>query len=352
MTRPACPPDALALLTVVVPTYNRAAHLQLLLQSLAGQPAAVRARVAVIVGDNASTDATPEVAAAFAADYPHARVMRHAVNVGPEENFCLCLEQVDTPWFWIFGDDDLPKPGVLAAVLDLLQSAAPDLVYLRSEWLASLQGPGDGTPVRQFTPVPLTHTAMARDAHVWLTFISGLVVRRERLQTLSPPLELRRFTGTSLVQLGWILPLLRPDSRLWMVPQPCILATAGNSGGYRVVEVFGTRLPQIIRAALPEDSPVARILLRALAWGYMPGLLWLSRGAEGRRFEGEDVRASLAPLRASLAYPLLLWPIAHLPRPLAQPFLLAARVIGRVRALAFGWRYRRALRAGAPGGRA
>ncbi len=328
------------LLSIVVPTYNRAAHLALLLDTLAQEDAAVLERIAVVIGDNASTDRTPEVTDTFAARHPGTLVLRHPQNVGPEMNFCLCLDRVETPWFWIFGDDDLPKPGVLATVLRLLQAQRPDLVYLRSEWLPVLHGRDDGTPLAAITPVQVPADRFARDVHIWITFISGMVVHRARLRELAPHGDLRRHVGTSLVQLGWILPLLREDARLWVVPQPCILATSGNSGGYRLVQVFGDHLPRILAQELPAGSALARPILSTLCWWFLPGLLWLSRGSAGRAFVAEDLLGSLGRLRASTAYALVLWPIARLPRALAFPAWAATRVLGRAQQALFRRRYR------------
>ncbi len=80
------------LLTIIVPTYNRAECVALLLDALRAEIAPVQDRVDVIVGDNASTDRTAEVTATFAVSCSAGRVLRHAENVGPDENFCRCLD--------------------------------------------------------------------------------------------------------------------------------------------------------------------------------------------------------------------------------------------------------------------
>ncbi len=74
------------LLTIAVPTYNRAGCLSFLLTALQRELVGLEDRVGLIVGDNASTDATPEVTSALQAALPTATVLRHAINVGAEEN--------------------------------------------------------------------------------------------------------------------------------------------------------------------------------------------------------------------------------------------------------------------------
>ena len=49
------------LLSIAVPTYQRAAMLRVMLQALLPQEAELRDRVEVCIGDNASTDSTADV---------------------------------------------------------------------------------------------------------------------------------------------------------------------------------------------------------------------------------------------------------------------------------------------------
>src|SRR5690349_9740053 len=112
---------AAPLLTLIVPTYNRADSLELLLRTLADECRGLAGAVSVLVSDNASTDRTPEVTRAAQAAWPELLVQRHPANCGPEENFCTGVERVESRYFWIIGDDDCPKRGVLAKIVSLLQ---------------------------------------------------------------------------------------------------------------------------------------------------------------------------------------------------------------------------------------
>jgi len=79
------------LLSLCIPTYNRASLLEPMLQSLCRQCAAFGERVEIVVSDNASTDATPAVVATASAIHP-IRYFRNDENVG-SRNFVLAVEQ-------------------------------------------------------------------------------------------------------------------------------------------------------------------------------------------------------------------------------------------------------------------
>jgi abequosyltransferase len=323
------------LLTIIIPTYNRADCLALLLDTLAQEIAGIEEQVELVVGDNASNDRTPLVAAAFAARCSAAKVLRHEHNVGPEENFCRCIEAATGSFMWLIGDDDLPKTGVVAHVLALLRSSDPDLVYLGSEWLPEIAGPLAGAALRSFTPQRVSSADFAGYVNVWVTFISGMVVNRERLLAMRPLPDLRRFTGTSLVQLGWVLPLLMAGTRLYVVREPCMLATSGNTGGYKLIAVFATNLPRILDSVWGGGAAPPRGRGRARTGNYIPTLLWLTRFGNAARFSGEDIGESLGSLRSTVAYPLVMLPVLRLPRPLASLFWTFSRLSGRAIRLFF-----------------
>lgn len=319
------------LLTIIVPTYNRADCLALLLQTLRTELAGLESRVHVIVGDNASSDRTAEVTQSFAADFPWVTVLRHERNVGPEENFCLCIERAASRFFWLIGDDDLPRAGAVRALLELLELDDPDLVYLGSDWRGELHDNAPHDPVTRLHALALDRASFARRVHVWTTFISGMVVNRERFLAIQGAGALRRFTGTSLVQLGWVMTLLKSGSRFLVVPQPCVLATAGNSGGYAVFRVFGANFARICADMFGRDDALTRAMVRRNLVTYMPKMVWNVRFSGGGAFEKEDsVEALRREVGHYASFRWLVLPVITLPRPLARLFVRVASKLAKL----------------------
>ena len=317
------------LLTIVIPTYSRAEYLSLLLITLAMEVRSLENKVRIIIGDNASTDNTMAVTDSFSRVFPEAIILRHSENVGPEENFCRCLDLVKTRFFWIMGDDDLPKEGVLRQIVDLLKDGDPDILYLNSEWLPRIHTSKDGKRITRLTVKMLSRELFAKKVNVWLTFISGMIINLDRLYELNFGLNIRRFNGTSLVQLGWVLPLLMTGSKFQIAPQSCILATGGNTGGYKLVMVFGKNFPDIITNVCGSNLKIIDTIERALVWSYLPGLLWSLRFGNAFAFEEEDMIKSLNSLRARLGYWVMLMPLLKFHKIFSFPFYLLSKILSR-----------------------
>ena len=100
------------LLTIAIPTYNRAACLKDLLSALADQ-LKDEPRVELIISDNASPDETPSVVQDFVARGLQVRYIRNAQNIGPDANFLQCFEAARGKYVWVFSDDDLIIPGAV-----------------------------------------------------------------------------------------------------------------------------------------------------------------------------------------------------------------------------------------------
>lgn len=118
------------LVSIGVPTYNRAALLQQALGHLLGQS---YAHIEIIVSDNASPDpAVQEIVQAFAAKDGRVRAFRQSTGLPPFENFIFVLQQARGEYFMWAADDDYFEPWFIAHCLRELQ-ARPNAALLCTE---------------------------------------------------------------------------------------------------------------------------------------------------------------------------------------------------------------------------
>ena len=129
-------PEAAALVTMGIPTYNRERGLVRAVESVLAQ---THAPIEVVICDNASTDGTAEVAASLTARHPRVRYLRQETNVGATGNFNRVFAEAGTPYFMWLGDDDWLDGGYVAACLAVLEAdpgvvlAAGTAVYHRDD---------------------------------------------------------------------------------------------------------------------------------------------------------------------------------------------------------------------------
>jgi glycosyltransferase involved in cell wall biosynthesis len=121
------------LLTIAMPTYNRAERLRMtLLEFVAQFERTALTDVEIVVSDNCSSDATPQVCADIAVAHPALRLrnFRNATNLGFDGNVNALFGHAQGRYVWTFSDDDEPSPQVLAHVLDLLRQNEIRFAYV------------------------------------------------------------------------------------------------------------------------------------------------------------------------------------------------------------------------------
>ncbi|MES1925714.1 glycosyltransferase [Salinisphaera sp. T31B1] len=173
--------DAQAItVSVVVATYNRADYLAKALDSLLAQ---TRPPDEVLVIDDGSSDATPDLLAAYGS---RIRCIRQT-NSGKPAALNRAIPQARGTHVWIFDDDDYALPHALATHVRFLEDR-PDLDFCYSHNF-TFDGDGDITDAARWrTPVAPNYRAESLLLHLMrdctLVF-QGLLVRRQCLVDLS-----------------------------------------------------------------------------------------------------------------------------------------------------------------------
>ena len=118
------------LLSIAIPTYNRADYLKRCLDHIVVQfgDEQVRNSVEVVISDNASPDNTQEVAKEYQARFPNIKYFRNEKNVGFDLNVINAVEKSTGKYCWHIGDDDFIQNGALKFVLDFLAKREPALL--------------------------------------------------------------------------------------------------------------------------------------------------------------------------------------------------------------------------------
>ena len=116
MTEPSNGPP---LVSIGIPTYNRAPLLKRSVESALAQD---HDHLEVIVADNGSTDDTVAVAHELAAADPRVTVLASPENLGPTANFNRVRAEAKGAYFMWLGDDDWVDPNYVSSCLAALQA--------------------------------------------------------------------------------------------------------------------------------------------------------------------------------------------------------------------------------------
>ena len=298
--------SSVLLLSLCVPTYNRAALLSQSLRAILSQLTPEMAQaVEVVVLDNASPDDTPAVVEEARADFPAAavRYVRRPENIGADANFCTASAEAAGEFVYLVSDDDVLLPGAVAKLLTCIQAhPGIDAVALNVR-------PFVDDPLHDLNKPPayiLPEDALltGRDAalsllRMHLTFLSCIAFRRANV--LGRDYSARY--GTVLAQAFLFLDALSPGNGLYAVVQPFLARRDDNSGGYDFFQVFITNFQPVLqhaRALGYSPQTVQDLLSHHLDFLYYIMLMFKEQGGYGRLKLGDAgcVAVCLRLLRA------------------------------------------------------
>jgi hypothetical protein len=117
-------PNQQVTLTIAIPTYNRS---EILKGNLINLDKAVKSRnsleISILVVDNGDSSGIIK-------NYQYIKYVKNQFNIGANGNILKILENVDTDYLWIIGDDDYLNPDALDNVMQLIIEKSPDWLIL------------------------------------------------------------------------------------------------------------------------------------------------------------------------------------------------------------------------------
>ncbi len=118
------------LLSICIPTYNRAPQLRVALDSILNQLDAedLKEIIEVVVSDNASSDSTQSLVEAYQKKYSQLKYFRNSENIGGDLNLANSVVKATGKFAWYLGDDDALVPGILRHTAGILKQHNPAVV--------------------------------------------------------------------------------------------------------------------------------------------------------------------------------------------------------------------------------
>lgn len=338
------------ILSLTIPTYNRAKYLGQLLETVLPQFAGITPDVAeVVISDNASEDGTRELVESFVARGLTIRYVRNEVNKGSDANFLQCLDLARGQYAWVLGDDDLLESHAIQSLLSLLAEDEYDLVYMSSygfSGTADVSG-GPGT-IGEETEAALQRGRVRKDklgrfaevvtdgeyfvekVNALIGLISVLLVNKNRLEaTAHPPIE--QLCNTNLMQTGWLFPLVHRRMRVLYVWERLVAYRQFNSGGWGICQVFGVRLERIARQYFRDEPELAQKLMNGVLRYWMFDSIIQMRHGLHTTMNNEDFAGELRQVFArNWRYWVFVYPVANWPLAIADGWYWCLSLVNRL----------------------
>lgn len=267
--------------------------------------------------DGASTDDTADVVAHHARTFPGLRYHRQAVNSGVDKDFDRAVALATGEYCWLMSDDDILRPGAIAAVLDAIADNAYPLVLVNAEVrdpalerLLEARRLGISED-RSYPPGELP--ALFSDTIHYLSFIGCVVIQKK----LWLARDRERFFGSGFIHVGVIFQEPLPGAA-YVIAKPYITIRYGNATWTaRAFEIWLFNWPRVIWS-LPFSEETRRRACPKEPWRRLQSLmLYRALGAFS-----ENVYKKFIEPRASWRLRLIARSVLALPEPVANAVCL------------------------------
>lgn len=221
----------LPLLSICIPTYNRAPYLDACLRSIYSQ-VGNNELVEVVVSDNASTDATPAVIDKYMALYSNMRAVRNETNIDADPNIYYVTTLGKGKFVKMQGDDDYFLDGKIMPLLHLLHSHPECGVF----HISVING----------NRPPLLESGMSKFLEattLYAAFISSVVLRREDLEKIENP---ALFMSSKFNQLYLQYSILKDNPNFCIMYDNIFSYGGAYNPKYSFAEVFFNGYPSIL----------------------------------------------------------------------------------------------------------
>jgi len=319
---------AYPLLTIAIPTRNRAPFLALTLQQLGKEACDDWGSVEVVVSDNASTDGTGNVVSAAISTGMPLRYIKNSENIGSDANIAQCFNLALGGYVLILGDDDVLIDGALKLLLAHIFSNTYGVICLRAYGFDSdfrSEYPGSFGAEHVFTDAGLFLISIG----ALMTLISSCIVSKKLFREL----DARQFIGNNLVQTYLVLRTALAARENLFIDRYLVACKRNNSGGYDFADVFVNNLGEALDSAIHfglSQSAVAAIENKLLKTYYPYYILRQRIYNDGNLFKTSITFKNR--FKGNKNYNFWVLPIIHWPRYAAIAWgwmaVLAGRIIG------------------------
>lgn len=219
------------LISLCIPTFNRAQFLKATLESIVAQEAFYATNdVEIVIADNRSDDNTEEIVTHFMQRFPDKISFRkNPVNIGPEKNFHLALSMGRGEFLKLHNDSLLVRDGSLGEIVKVVKAS----VNLKPVIFMLNGAKGSSNPIEALRDLD----SFIKTASYFCTWIGAFGIWREQFLAIPNFLENE---ASRLVQTDILFRLISTGKGVLVLHDAYFHSQdVGKKSGYNLAEVFG-----------------------------------------------------------------------------------------------------------------
>jgi len=315
------------LLSIGIPTYNRAALLDLCLSQIFKQILPHKDLIELIVSDNCSTDNTYEVVQNYFSKGFQFNYVKNETNKGPDRNILQAFELAQGKYVLIFSDDDVFFDGALDILIKILNGGDYGIIYINGSGFADHFYNRKIEEKKAKAFLYKNKKFFIYKVNFLFTFISSNVVNKQLIK--DSHIDFQWFLNTHLVQLSYTYQALLKAKQNVFVVTPLIAVREDNTGGYNLYRVFGANLLKIHSYFVERgnDSKYFSIIENIQLASFFP--YWINKfKTDDSKFINSTAYKELRPLFGKrVFFWLFTFPVIKLPVFISTILLVCYRVV-------------------------
>lgn len=316
------------MLTIYIPTYNRIKHLRLLLTSLFAEldeNPSITGNVTIKIFNNNSTDSTETYLNSLVRK--NVFVFNRINNIGGDANICDGVNNCDTEFLWILGDDDIPYRGLLTKIVHCLGHQKPDLLYLPAIWCLDIFEKPVSFVASDLVIEKKNPEQFIKIVGVRLTFISSFIFSCNHYSLFKIEEAAHAANNTNFTQLAFFGPAILSGKGLFVVDDVVIRATGNSNFQYSLLQSFGVDLPNVVQKIFAINRVLVDSIIKNLLVAFLPSFLYSIRYGSSKSFDKDIPWGNLqAALGNYKAFWIFVYPLKFLPKFLAFPLVVFGRL--------------------------
>lgn len=215
------------LLTICLPTYNRAKYLKMQLENFASMPQKLWEDIRIFISDNCSSDDTQSLGREFSRKEGVDIIYhRNDSNLGMDGNFVTCFKSAKSKYVWLLGDDDT----IIIEKLSLLIS------FLKKEEIGLLHIGFHNNRTDEVASYYFNDEIFLHDIKIYITFISANIVNVKYVQEVN----FDKYYGSYFTLIPLYLTAMIKEPKNLMLNCSVFegFKDLSRNGGYNYIEVF------------------------------------------------------------------------------------------------------------------